>query len=90
MVEKEGSLTGNITSTRWYKLRGIQSALHVGFAAILEVENPAVLQKSAYQAAHANSMAQTPHVETQGASSAHDEIDLHPGLRSPMQRLDRK
>src|SRR5271167_2745958 len=56
------------------------------FAAIAEVVDPAVLQKTSHNAAYADAVAQAAHTRTQRANPAHDEINLHPGLGGAIQR----
>src|SRR5262249_40562446 len=59
-------------------------------AAVFEIENSAVLEKTSDDAAHANAMAQSVHVGPQRARSSHDEVDFHTRARCPVQRFDHR
>src|SRR5262249_38984601 len=62
--------------------------VNLRFAGILEVVNPAVLKEPADDAAYPDAVAQPANSRAKGAAAAHDQVDLHSGLRSPVQRLD--
>jgi len=57
------------------------------FAAIGKIINAAVFEESSDNAAHPDILAHPPHSRTQRADSTNNQIDLHPRLRSPVQRL---
>src|ERR1700686_3216023 len=50
-------------------------------AAIGKVENAAVLQEAAHNAANADVVAHSPHSRTERANPTHDQTDLYSGLR---------
>src|SRR5579875_3127980 len=68
----------------------IQIALHhIGAAekqllspAIVEVEDPTMFQKAAYDAAHTNILADPRDARPQAADTPHNQLYPHPGLRS--------
>src|SRR5215471_7594333 len=62
--------------------------VNLWFAGVLEVVNATVLQEPADDAAYPYAMAQPTNTGPQCASAAHDQIDLHTGLGSPVERLD--
>src|SRR5713226_553421 len=62
--------------------------VHVRLAAILEVKDPAVFQKSSYNTAHANPVAEAFHIGAQGTGAADDEVDFDARSRGPVERLD--
>ena len=62
--------------------------VEVVFSAVEEVENARVLEKPSYDGAHAYVLRQPRDSGTQRAYPAHDQIDFHPGVRSPVERLD--
>src|SRR6516165_8330905 len=53
-----------------------------------EVKNSAVFKKTAYDAAHANAVADATNPGTQGTHAPHQEIDLHTRLRGAVQPGD--
>src|SRR5580658_8685567 len=57
-------------------------------AAVLEIIDTAVLQKASDDAAHPDAAAQSAHTGNQSALSTDDQVDLHAGLRSAVQRFD--
>ena len=65
------------------------SAVHLLFSAVSEAEDSAVLQESPYDAPHAYAFAEPFDPGAQRAHTAHDQVDLHAGLRGSIQRLDR-
>src|SRR5579883_3504065 len=54
-------------------------------AAIAKVIDATVLQKAAYDAAHADSFAQTRDAGAQTADTTYNQVDLHPGLRGAVE-----
>ncbi len=57
-------------------------------AVIAEPVDPAVLQETADDRAHPDVVRDAGHPGAQGAGAAHDQVDLHAGLRSGIQRAD--
>ena len=55
---------------------------------IAENKNAAVLEKAADHASDANTAADAAHARTQRARAAHDQFDLHAGLRGSIERLN--
>ena len=49
-------------------------------AAIFKIEDAAVLEETAYDAAHADAAAEPANARDQHALASHDEIDFHAGL----------
>ena len=47
-----------------------------------------MLQEAADDADHPDGLAQAGHARAQAADAAHDEVDLHPGGRGGVERLD--
>ena len=85
------SSIGNSVSTRWSRLRVHQvGAAHQQFvlAAVAEVVEAAVLQEAPDDADHADILADAGHAGPQAAHAAHDQVDLHAGLRRAIERLD--
>ena len=64
------------------------AAVDVLFAAVREVEDAAVFQEPAHDAADADVLAETLDAGPQRADAAHHQIDLHAGLRRLVERLD--
>ena len=84
---------GNITSTRRWKLRGIQSALDRKTCASspgLNTIDPAVLQEAIDDAADADVLGDARQARPQAADAAHDQVDRHAGLAGAVQGLDRR
>ena len=61
---------------------------HVRLAAVLEIPDAMVLEEAAEDRAHADVLGRAGHARPQRARAAHDEVDLHPGLRRRLQRAD--
>ena len=61
---------------------------HLALAARFEVPDPGVLEEAVDDAHHADAIGNAGDAGAQGADAADDEIDLHAGLRSPVERLD--
>src|SRR5207248_2289825 len=61
---------------------------HLALAARFEVPDPGVLEEAVDDAHHADAIGNAADAGAQGADAADDEIDLHAGLRSPVERLD--
>src|SRR4029077_442886 len=57
-------------------------------AAVLEVKDTAVLKEPPHDTAHANAVADAANSRPQRANAAHEQIDVHSGLRSAVERLD--
>src|SRR3989475_1065568 len=62
--------------------------VEVVLSAVEEVEDARVLEKPSYDRAHAYVLGQPRDSGTQRTYAAHDQVDFHPGLRSPVERLD--
>src|SRR6266581_46806 len=60
----------------------------VFLSAVEEVEDARVLEKPSYDRAHAYVLRQPRDSGTQRTYAAHDQVDFHPRLRSPVERLD--
>src|ERR1700751_3716736 len=58
------------------------------FTAVAEYEDPAVLEKAADHAPHANPAADAAQARSQRTGPAHHQFDLHARLRSAVERLD--
>ena len=85
------SSIGNITSTRRWKLRGIQSAadeVDLALAAVLEAEDARVLEEAVDDAGDPDVVADARDAGAEAADAAHDEVDLHARLRGAVERLD--
>src|SRR5262249_43055898 len=59
--------------------------INKGLAAVLEVEDSAVLQEPAHDAAHSNLLTDASEVRAQGAGAAHDKVDLDSRPRRAIQ-----
>src|SRR5579864_2533347 len=57
-------------------------------AAIREIKNSTVLEETAHDAANPNPIANAANAGTKGAHSAHDQINIHACLRSPVKSHD--
>src|SRR4030088_299719 len=57
-------------------------------AAVLEIKDSAVFEKTAHDTAHADAFADATNPRPQRADAAHEQIDVHSCLRSAVERLD--
>src|ERR1700722_10282046 len=55
---------------------------------ILEIIDAAVLEEPAYDAPHANAVAETANAWPQRTNAANDQLDINSGLRSTIERLN--
>ena len=53
-----------------------------------EAEEPAVLEEAVHNADHPDVFAQAGDARAQAADAPHNQLDLHPRLRGPVERLD--
>ena len=86
---RRGSRTS--TSTRRSRLRCIMSAepIQAGrLAAVLEPEDPAVLEEAAQDRAHLDRLGQAGHAGAQRADAADQQLDGHARLRGEVERVD--
>ena len=61
---------------------------HHGVAAGAEQEDPRVLEEPAEDRADLDVLGQPGHAGPQRADAAHPDVDLHPGLRGAVERVD--
>ena len=89
---RSSASTGNITSTRRSKFRGIQSALrqkHLLLRAFAEHQDAAVLQEAVDDAADADVFRDARQPRPQAADAADQQVDRHAGLAGAVEGLDR-